>query len=77
MADYSAILSGIGYDSDDILYKLEEGTMDYLNITNEKFKMVNSRSWWYGSSHQFSSDIESPVLRAGNFCFIKKWENNE
>ena len=35
MADYVAILSGIGYDRDDILYELEEGTMDYLNITNE------------------------------------------
>jgi HD-like signal output (HDOD) protein len=35
MADYIAILSGIGYDSDDILYELEEGTMDYLNMTNE------------------------------------------
>ena len=35
MADYIAILSGIGYDSDDVLYELEEGTMDYLNVTNE------------------------------------------
>ncbi len=35
MADYIAIMSGIGYDSDDILYELEEGTMDHLNITNE------------------------------------------
>jgi putative nucleotidyltransferase with HDIG domain len=35
MADYVAILSGIGYDRDDVLYELEEGTMDYLNITNE------------------------------------------
>ena len=35
MADYIAILSGIGYDSDDTLYELEEGTMNYLNITNE------------------------------------------
>ena len=35
MADYIAVLSGIGYDSDDILYELEEGTMDYLNMTNE------------------------------------------
>jgi len=35
MADYIAILSGIGYDSDDTLYELEEGTMDYLSITNE------------------------------------------
>jgi putative nucleotidyltransferase with HDIG domain len=35
LADYIAISSGIGYDSDDILYELEEGTMDYLSITNE------------------------------------------
>ena len=35
MADYIAILSGIGYDGDDILYELEEGTMDYLDFTNE------------------------------------------
>jgi len=35
MADYIAIVSGTGYDSDDILYELEEGTMDHLNITNE------------------------------------------
>ncbi len=35
MADYIAVLSGIGYDSDDTLYELEEGTMDYLSITNE------------------------------------------
>ena len=35
MADYIAILSGIGYDSDDVLYELEEGTMDYLSVTHE------------------------------------------
>ena len=35
MADYIAILSGIGYDSDDTLYELEEGTMDYLKFSNE------------------------------------------
>ena len=35
LADYIAILSGIGYDSDDILYELEEGTMDYLKITSD------------------------------------------
>ena len=35
MADYIACLSGIGYDDDDILYELEEGTMDYLSMTNE------------------------------------------
>jgi putative nucleotidyltransferase with HDIG domain len=35
MADYIAILSGIGYDSDDVLYELEEGTMNYLSVTHE------------------------------------------
>jgi len=35
MADYIARMSGIGYDSDDILYDLEEGTMDYLNLKSE------------------------------------------
>ena len=35
MADYIARMSGIGYDSDDILYELEEGTMDYLSLKNE------------------------------------------
>lgn len=35
MADYIAILSGIGYDSDDFLYELEEGTMDYLRMKKE------------------------------------------
>ena len=35
MADYIAIIGGIGYDSDDILYELEKGTMDHLNITND------------------------------------------
>jgi len=40
MADYIAILSGIGYDSDDPLYELEEGTMDYLNLTNEDVSKI-------------------------------------
>ena len=40
MADYIAILSGIGYDSDDTLYELEEGTMNYLNITNEDVSKI-------------------------------------
>jgi putative nucleotidyltransferase with HDIG domain len=35
MADYVAILSGIGYDRDDILYELEEGTMDFFGFKNE------------------------------------------
>ena len=32
MSDYLATLSGIGYDDDDLLYQLEEGTMDFLKI---------------------------------------------
>ena len=35
VADYIAILSGIGYDSDDVLYEIEEGAMDFLGITHE------------------------------------------
>ena len=35
MADYIAILSGIGYDADDVLYELEEGTKDFLKVKNE------------------------------------------
>ena len=35
MADYVAILSGIGYDSDDVLYDLEDGTMDFFGFKNE------------------------------------------
>ena len=35
MADYIAITGGIGYDNDDILFELEAGTMDHLNLTNE------------------------------------------
>ncbi len=43
MADYIAILSGIGYDNDDILYELEEGTMDYLDISNEDVSKIVSK----------------------------------
>ncbi len=35
MADYIATLSGIGYDSDDYLYELEQGTMDHLGLSQE------------------------------------------
>ena len=35
VADYIAIMSGIGYDSDDFLYELEEGTMDFLSMKKE------------------------------------------
>ena len=32
MADYISLVTGQGYESDDFLYELEEGTMDYLNF---------------------------------------------
>jgi putative nucleotidyltransferase with HDIG domain/predicted Zn finger-like uncharacterized protein len=32
LADYTAVMSGIGYESDELLYTLEDGTMDFLNI---------------------------------------------
>jgi putative nucleotidyltransferase with HDIG domain/predicted Zn finger-like uncharacterized protein len=32
MADQLAISIGIGYDNDDLLYQLEEGTMDFLGL---------------------------------------------
>jgi putative nucleotidyltransferase with HDIG domain len=32
MSDYLAMLSGIGYDDDDLLYQLEEGTLDFLKL---------------------------------------------
>jgi putative nucleotidyltransferase with HDIG domain len=36
MADYIAILSGIGYDADDVLYTLEEGTMSALGLKHDR-----------------------------------------
>ena len=35
MADYLARLSGIGYDDDDFLYNIEEGTLDRLSLKQE------------------------------------------
>jgi putative nucleotidyltransferase with HDIG domain len=32
MADYISLVTGQGYESDDYLYELEEGTMDYLDF---------------------------------------------
>jgi putative nucleotidyltransferase with HDIG domain len=32
MADYISLVTGQGYESDDYLYQLEEGTMDYLDF---------------------------------------------
>ena len=35
LADYTAVMSGIGYESDELLYTLEEGTMDFLNFQQQ------------------------------------------
>ncbi len=32
LADYISLMSGIGYDTDDFLYELEEGTLDFLGM---------------------------------------------
>ena len=32
MADYMSLVTGQGYEIDDYLYELEEGTMDFLNF---------------------------------------------
>lgn len=42
VADYIAIKCGIGYDSDDVLYQLEDGTMDYLGIRTEEISDIMS-----------------------------------
>jgi sigma-B regulation protein RsbU (phosphoserine phosphatase) len=50
---------------------LYNSQIDVSSFQRKKFNMANIRSWCYGNSHQFSSNIESPVLRAGIFYFIK------
>jgi putative nucleotidyltransferase with HDIG domain len=40
MADHSARLIGIGYDEDDFLYELKEGTMDHLGIKQEDISEI-------------------------------------
>ncbi len=35
MADYIAAMGGIGYDDDDALYELENGTMDFIGLTQQ------------------------------------------
>jgi putative nucleotidyltransferase with HDIG domain len=40
MADHTARLIGIGYDEDDFLYKLEEGTMDHLGLKQEDISEI-------------------------------------
>jgi putative nucleotidyltransferase with HDIG domain len=39
-ADYIAMLSGIGYDDDDFLYELEEGTQDFLKLKQEDVSQI-------------------------------------
>ena len=36
LADYIAMLSGIGYDDDELLYELEEGTLRFLDLKQEE-----------------------------------------
>ena len=36
VADYIATLSGIGIGTDDILYEVEEGALDFLNLTQKE-----------------------------------------
>jgi predicted Zn finger-like uncharacterized protein len=35
LADYTAVMSGIGYESDELLYTLEGGTMDFLKVQQQ------------------------------------------
>ena len=39
-ADYVATISGIGYDDDDFLYELEEGTQDFLKLKQEDISNI-------------------------------------
>ncbi|MCP4688754.1 MAG: HDOD domain-containing protein [Desulfobacterales bacterium] len=40
MADYMATMSGIGIGIDDVLYKLEDGSMDFLKMNQEKMSSL-------------------------------------
>ena len=42
LADYVATKSGGGYDSDDLLYQLEEGTLNQLGLRHEDVRTVMS-----------------------------------
>jgi hypothetical protein len=42
LADYIAVLCGAGYDSDDVLYVLEKGTENSLNICQEEIRGIMS-----------------------------------
>ena len=43
LGDYIAMQSGVGYDSDDILYELEEETMNFLGIQPKDANMIMSK----------------------------------
>jgi hypothetical protein len=40
MADHIARLSGIGYDDDDFLYQIQQGTMSYLGLKQEDISEI-------------------------------------
>ena len=42
LADYIAMLCGAGYDTDDVLYKLEEGTENALEIGQKEIRTIMS-----------------------------------
>ena len=42
LADYIAVLCGAGYDSDDVLYVLEKGTENFLNICQKEIRGIMS-----------------------------------
>ncbi|MEJ5241909.1 MAG: HDOD domain-containing protein, partial [Anaerolineales bacterium] len=43
LADYLAISFGLGYESDDHLYELEEGTLEFLGVNRSDFSDIVSR----------------------------------
>lgn len=40
VGDYIAMLSGIGYGSDDLLYQMEEGAMDFLGLQQDELNKI-------------------------------------
>ena len=40
LADYIALLSGIGYDDDDVLCELEEGALDHFKLKQENISKI-------------------------------------
>ena len=39
-ADYLVRLSGLGYEDDDFMYELEEGTLEFLGLKHENFSAI-------------------------------------